>query len=229
MTSRIINNLIEDDRLNYRANLFLKRHRRYIESASIEADVGRFEMDSTKILSDGRKITVPGSDSLNFVLKAESLAKNEQERCYAFGLRLHLWEDQLWGIFNDFVFNDSRKGSYFFRYGKMDRYLLKKNLIGFCTRTFNINNRKLDYSPIPLAVKNRFIIRVYLYFFSSGLINEYYNDKCLSFFELIVNYDFLARIYRSFGKDADRHILKEQIDNLVGAHVFFLLLALRET
>lgn len=218
VTNKIIDNLIEDDKLRCDIRFNLANYRKYVESASIEADVGRFEIDGTKILSGGRKIVVPNSDGVNFISKAESLAKSKSDRFYAFGLRLHLWEDQLWLKFNSFVFNNRTKESYFVRYGKVERYLLKNNMIGFCTRSFNIDSRVLDYSPILLAVKNKFIIRVYLYFCSSGLINKYYN-KHLSFFEVLGNYDFLIRIYRSFGKVIDRQMLKKQIDNLVGAHV----------
>ncbi len=180
-------------------------------SGMVYADIGRFKFD---------KETGVDSDSDKFVNEMEKLAQTNEEKWFAYGFRVHVFQDNETKKFlNDVLGRDySSYSEYMMNCGILDSYFSKKSGILYNEFLNRFNFKQItsgwdigDLSKIAGAPENE------IESFAMRTIKKYsdYPQKN----NLFVFDDLMQRTYKSLGFEISLDDIHEQAGNLLGVFI----------
>lgn len=180
-------------------------------SGMVYADIGRFKFD---------KETGVDSDSDKFANEMEKLAQTNEEKWFAYGFRVHVFQDNETKKFlNDVLDRDySSYSEYMMNCGVLDSYFSKKSGILYNEFLNKFNFKQItsgwdigDLSKISGAPEDK------IEDFAMRIIKKHsdYPQKN----NLLMHDDLVQRTYKSLGFEISLDDIHEQAGNLLGVFI----------
>ena len=185
-------------------------------SGSVCADIGKFEFDDKAHIE---------SDSKEFSEKLMSNAVTSEEKWFAIGVKLHVFEDKSANKFLKNIFKNQKVDylNYIYCCGTIDNYFLKKDkkFIYFenFSKLFDSNQliSKLKDSvksqKSKIIIKFLSVLRIAFNLFFRCVFNRYY--KNIEKIHINPNESLLRRTYQDFGLNVNETSIKKQTANIL--------------
>ena len=180
-------------------------------SGMIYADIGRFKFD---------KDTGVNSDSDKFVEEMERLAKTSEEKWFAYGFKIHVFQDKKTKQFLKEVFESgySTYSEYATYCGVLDSYFSQKSGI-LCNELLDKFNFKQVISNFDIKDLSKManVPEDQIESLTKSVLekySDYTNENHLCLYS-----DLIKSVYKSFGFEISLDEINEQAGNLVGAFI----------
>ncbi len=192
-------------------------------SACCLADIGRIKLDAeTKVESDKPK----------FIETVSKLAKTDEEKWFALGLKAHFLVDEATSTFLEGIFGKPEKPFvYFSWYGVLDNYFITKTSSYFGGSDFNKYSINEIFAALPDRFKSlkykllKIFLKPVLYFINPASLLKYFRNDFKN--EVILSCkcsDLLKAAYSlTAGCNISVEEIQKQIGNLLVASVLLCI------